>query len=107
MTEMEPREAGMDNLLRRSMTASIPVLSADFEQQLMRDVGRGTKPLDRCRQMVVTGYGLSSIVVSAIIMRGQGLNWLPISVMILSPLLLVAAAIPSYSRRPAGPLVLR
>jgi len=38
------------------------------------------------------GYGLTSVVTSAVVMRGQGLNWGPIAVMIVAPLVLLAAA---------------
>jgi hypothetical protein len=91
VTEMEPREAEIDSLLRRSMTAPVPSLPADFDQRLMREVRRSSQPLDRYRRMLVTGYGLTSVVVSAVVMRGQGLDWPAISVMILGPLALVAA----------------
>lgn len=90
MTEMEPHEAGIDSLLRRSMTAPVPGLPPDFDQRLMREVRRGSQPRDRYRRILVTGYGLTSAVVSAVVMRGQGLDWRAISVMILGPLAVVA-----------------
>ncbi len=92
MTEMEPREAEIDNLLWRSMAAPVPSLPRDFDQRLMREVRRSSQPLDRYSQILLTGYGLTSVVASAVVMRGQGLEWGAISMMILGPLALVAAA---------------
>ena len=92
MTEMEPREAEIDNLLRRFMAAPVPGLPPDFEQRLMRAVRRGSQPLDRYRRILLTGYGLTSAVTSAVVMRGQGLDWGATAGMILAPLALVAAA---------------
>ena len=92
MSEMEPREAGIDSLLRRSMAAPVPSLPPDFDQRLMREVSRGSQPRDRYRRTLLIGYGLMSVVTSGVVMRGQGLDWGAISVMILGPLSLVAAA---------------
>jgi hypothetical protein len=89
---MEPREAEIDSLLRRSMAAPVPRLPLDFDERLMREVRRSSQPLDRYRRIPLTGYGLTSVVTSAAVMRGQGLGWGAISVMILGPLALVAAA---------------
>ena len=92
VTEMEPSEAGIDSVLRRSMAAPLPSLPSDFHQRLMREVRRGSQPLDRYRRILFTGYGLTSALVSAVIMRGQGLDWGAIAVMILGPVALAAAA---------------
>jgi hypothetical protein len=92
VTEMEPREAEIDSLLRRSMAAPIPSLPPDFDQRLMRELSRGSQPLDRYRRILLVGYGLMSVVTSAVVMRGQGLDWGAISAAILGPLSLVAAA---------------
>jgi hypothetical protein len=89
---MEPRDAEIDSLLRRSMAAPVPSLPPDFDQRLMCEVRRGSQPLDRYRRILLTGYGLMSVATSAVVMRGQGLDWGAISVMILGPLALVAAA---------------
>jgi hypothetical protein len=91
VTEMEPREAEIDHLLRRSLAAPVPSLPPDFDQRLMSKVRRSSQPLDRYRRILLTGYGLTSVVTSAVVMRGQGLDWGPLSVMILGPLALVAA----------------
>jgi hypothetical protein len=92
VSEKEPREAGIDILLRRSMAAPVPSLPPDFDQRLMREVGRGSRPLDRYRRLLLTGYGLTSVVASALVMRGHGLDWGAIAVVIVGPLALVEAA---------------
>jgi len=96
VTEMEPREAGIDRLLRRSLAAPLPSLPPDFDQrlmrELMRELRRGSQVRDRYGRILFTGYGLTSVVTCAVVMRGQGLDWGAISVMILGPLVLVAAA---------------
>jgi hypothetical protein len=111
MTEMEPRDAPvgsqidnqrdrqMDNLLRRSMAAPIPSLSPDFDQRLMRkirDLRPGAQPLDQYRKLLLTCYGVVSVVASAVVMHGQGLGWGPTAGMILAPLALVAATPPAW-----------
>jgi hypothetical protein len=90
VTEMEPREAGIDSLLRRSMAAPVPSISTAFDQRLMRELRQNSQVLGRYRRILLTGYGLVAVVTSAVVMRGQGLGWGPIAVMILGPLALVA-----------------
>jgi len=92
MSDMDPREAEMDSLLRRSMSAPVPRPSPDFAQRLMREVRRSADPLDRNYRILLTGYGGMAAVVSMVVMRGQGLGWEATSVMILGPLAFVAAA---------------
>jgi hypothetical protein len=104
---MDPHEAGIDRLLRRSMASPVPVLSPDFDQRLMNELrqslgqqsptGKISSPLDRYRQVLLASYGLISVVVSAAIMRAQGLGWGPIAGTILVPLALVAVV--SAARR--------
>jgi len=94
---MEPRDAEIDRLLRRSMAAPIPSLPPDFDQRLMREVRSGSQPRDRYRRILLTGYGVVSVVTSVVVMRGQGLAWGAIAVMILGPLA-VAATVP-WARR--------
>jgi len=89
VTEMETHEAKLDNLLRRSMAAPVPSLPPDFDQRVMRELGRRSQPLGRYRWVLLICYGLVSIVVSAVAMRGQGLGWGAIAVTILGPLALV------------------
>jgi hypothetical protein len=97
VSEMEPRESTMDSLLRSSMAAPIPTLSPDFDQRLMRELRRSSQPLDRYSRILLTVYGLASVVASAVVMRGQGLGWGFISAMVLGTLTLVAAA--GWARR--------
>ena len=97
MSEMEPREGEIDSLLRRSMAAPVPSLPLDFDQRVMREVGRSSQPLDRYRRILLTGYGITSVVVSALVMRGHGLDWGAIAVTIIGPLALALAA--GWARR--------
>lgn len=92
MTEMEPHEAEIDRLLRRSLDAPIPDLPPEFDQRLMREVRRSSQPLHRYGRFLLTGYGLVSVMACAGVMRGQGLDWGLVAGMILAPLALVAAA---------------
>lgn len=91
MTEMKPDEAGIDSLLRRSMNVPVPSLPPDFDQRVMREVRQNSPVLDRYRRLLLTCYGLISVVISAVVMSGQGLGWGAIAVTILGPLSLVAA----------------
>jgi anti-sigma factor RsiW len=96
VTEMESRENEMDRLLRRSLSAPVPALPRDFDQRLMRKVQQSSQPRDRYRRTLLSSYGLISVVVSAVVMRGQGLGWGPTAGMILAPLVLVAAALSAW-----------
>jgi hypothetical protein len=87
---MEPRQDEMDRLLRRSMATPVPSLPPDFDQRLMREVLPGSQQLNRHHQIMLGGYGLVSIVVSVVLMRGQGLGWGVIAGLILAPLALIA-----------------
>ena len=90
MSEMDPREVAMDSLLRRSMAAPVPSLRPDFDQCLMREMRRRSQPSNQLGRILLAGYGGVSAVVSIVVMRGQGLSWGAIAVMILGPLALVA-----------------
>jgi hypothetical protein len=90
VTEMGPHEAGIDSLLRRSLVAPVPTLPPDFDQRLMRELRQGSQVPDQYRRILLAGYGLISVVTSAVVMRGQGLDWRTIAVMTLGPLALVA-----------------
>jgi hypothetical protein len=87
---MDPREAGIDRLLRHSMAAPVPSLPPDFDQRLQRELRQSSPVLDRYRRILLICYGLISVVTSAVVMRGQGLEWRTTAVMILGPLALVA-----------------
>jgi hypothetical protein len=97
---MEPRETEIDSLLRRSMAGPVPSLSPDFDRRLMRELRRGSQPLDRYGRILLAGYGLTSVVTCAVVMRGYGLDWGVISAAILGPLALLAAA--GWARRALG-----
>jgi len=96
---MEPSQAEIERLLRRTLAAPVPSLPTNFDARLLRKVRRSSQPLNRYRRVLLTGYGVTSAVVCAVIMRGQGLGWGAISLMILGPLALVAAA--RSMRRPS------
>ncbi len=90
MTEMEPREAGIDSLLRRSLAAPVPSLPPDFDQRLTRELRPSSQVPDRYRRILLICYGLISVMTCAMVMRGQGLDWGAIAVMIFGPLGVVA-----------------
>jgi anti-sigma factor RsiW len=92
MSEMDPREAEIDNLLRRSMAAPVPRLPSDFNQVLSREVRRRSGRPNRYGQILLAGYGVMSAAASVVVMRGQGLGWGAIAVMTLGPLAMVEAA---------------
>lgn len=77
-----------------------PNLPPDFEQRLMSELRRGSQGRDRYRyrRILLIGYGLVSAVTSAVIMRGQGLDWGLVAAAILGPLALIAA-LPLAKRR--------
>jgi hypothetical protein len=69
VTQMEPREAGIDSLLRRSMAAPVPSLQRDFDQRLMREVRRSSQ----CATDTTGFCSLAtvSIMTSALVTRGR------------------------------------
>jgi hypothetical protein len=87
---MKADEDEFDRLLQRSMAGPIPSLPPDFDQRVTGGVRRGSQTLGRYRRNLLAGYGLVSVVVSAAVMRGQGLDWGVVSVTMLAPLALVA-----------------
>ncbi len=91
MSEMDPRDAEMERLLRRSMDAPVPQLSPDFHQALARELRRRSEPFNQVGRILLAAYGGVSGVVSLVVMRGQGLGWGAIAAMILGPLALVVA----------------
>ena len=86
MSDMDPREAETDRLLRRSMTAPVPCLSPDFHQVLSRELRRRSQPPNQFGQILLAGYGGVSAVVSSVVMRSQRLGWVAITVMTLGAL---------------------
>jgi len=106
VSEMDTRqntsnEDGMDRLLRQSMAAPVPSLRHDFDQRLMRELRRSEQPLDRYGRILFLGYGLVSVVVSAVVMHSQGLGWGFVSGTILAPLGVVAIAHAAWRTRHA------
>lgn len=85
MTEMDPREMAIDDLLRRAYAAPGPSLPPDFDQRVLRELNPSTR-LDRFRRIWLTGYALVSVATSAIVLRGQGLDWPVVTMAILGPL---------------------
>ena len=101
MTEMEPHDIQIDTLLRSSMAAPIPGLPSDFDQRLMRELHRTSQPLDRYRWILLTGYGLTSAVASAVVMHSQRLSWGTVAVMLVGSFALAATA--PWTRRAIHP----
>jgi hypothetical protein len=86
MSDMDSREAEIDSLLRRSMSAPVPRLSPDFHQVLSRELRRRSQPPTQYGRILLVGYGVISATTSILVMRGQGLGWVAIAVMMLGPL---------------------
>src|ERR1700722_8735636 len=98
---MDPREAEIDRLLRRSMAAPVPHLPSDFEQVLSREVRRGSQGFNRSGKILLAGYGAISAAVCVVVMHSQGLGWGVIAAMTLGPLAMVEAARRLWRRTPA------
>lgn len=92
MNEMDLRQTEIDELLRRSMNAPVPGLPPDFERRVMREVRRRAEPLDRRGRLFLAAYAVISAVISAMVMREQGLEWGTTAAAILAPLVLVVVA---------------
>ena len=89
MTEMDPQQTAMDALLRRTMSAPVPTLSSDFDARLRRRLNRTSPSLARYRRILLSGYGIMSILVSAALMRSQRLGWDVIAITVIVPLALL------------------
>jgi hypothetical protein len=83
---MDPREAEIDSLLRRSMAQPVPRLSPDFHQALARELRRRSEPPHPFGRILLAGYGGVSAVVSVVVMRSQGLGWAAIASIMLASL---------------------
>jgi hypothetical protein len=92
MPDMDPRQAEMDSLLRRSLTAPVPQLSLDFHQALSRELRRRSQSPGQFGRIMLAGYGTVSAVVCIVVMRDQGLGWVAITVMTLGPLVTLELA---------------
>lgn len=89
MSDLETRDALMDNLLRRSLTAPVPRPSPDLHKRVSRAVRRRARPSRALNRNLLAGYAVVSAVTSIVVMRGQGLGWGAIAVLTLSPLLVL------------------
>jgi hypothetical protein len=96
---MDPREAEIDSLLRRSLAAPVPRLPPDFDQVLSREVRRRSQGPNRYGKILLAGYGVMSAAVCVVVMHGQGLGWGVIAAMTVGPLAMLEAA--RRLRRPA------
>jgi hypothetical protein len=105
MNEAGSQQTVMDDVLRRSMSARVPGLAPEFDQRVMRELRRGSGPADRYRRILLAGYGLTSAVASAVVMRGQGLNWSAVVGLILASFLSIAIA--GWTRRLSRTLTMR
>jgi hypothetical protein len=99
---MDPREAEIDSLLRRSMAAPVPRLPPDFDQVLSREVRRRSQGPNRYGRILLAGYGVMSAAVCVVVMHGQGLGWGVIAAMTLGPLAMLEAARRMRRRTTAG-----
>jgi hypothetical protein len=86
MSDMDPRDAEMDSLLRQSMTAPVPCLSPDFHQVLSRELRRRPKPSNRFGRILLASYVGVSAVVCVVVMRGQGIGSVATALLTLGPL---------------------
>jgi hypothetical protein len=95
LPDIDPSQAGIDRLLRRSLSAPVPTLPSGFDQRLRRELsqspGQNAPALDRYRHLLLTAYGVTSGLVSAVVMHSQGLAWTAVAAMILGPVALTAA----------------
>ena len=95
---MESNSDGIERLLRSTMAGPIPKLAPDFDQRLMRAVRQDSPRLKAFRGRILTSYALVSSVVCAVLMRGQGIEWTAIAVLVLTPLATVAIGRAAWSR---------
>jgi hypothetical protein len=89
MSEPKTRQDAMDHLLRQAMAAPVPVLSQNFHPRLSREMRRRSQAARRFHKILLSGYGGVSAMTSAWVMRGQGLDWSTIAVLLLAPLVVV------------------
>ena len=80
----------MDRLLRQSMGAlPPPSLSPDFDQRLAKRLR--PRRLSSAGQVVMTLYVLLALTISVWVMRSAAIDWIPIVIAILAPLMLAGA----------------
>lgn len=105
MPETDPRQAAMDDVLRRSMAAPVPSLSAGFHPRLAQALRRRSEPSPRLARLLLGAYGAVSTLVSVIVMRDQGLGSDVVAGALVGALLLLGG-IRAATRRPS-PLAAR
>jgi hypothetical protein len=88
----------MDSLLRRSMAAPVPRLSPEFAGRLSRELRRSRLP-KHFSWILFAGYGGVSAAVSIVVMRGEGLGWVAIAVMMLGSVATVELARKKLTQR--------
>jgi hypothetical protein len=93
----------MDSLLRRSMAAPIPRLSPEFHQRLSGELRRRSQPPGKFGPLLLVAYAVLSAVISASVMRSQGLGWPVIATLSLAPLAMIELArrLPGHKWKPA------
>lgn len=96
MSDMDPRQEGIDRLLRSSLGGQAPSLAPDFDRQIARTLKRRADGLDRRGWMFLAGYGVLSAGTSAVVMHAQGLDWHTTAGIIAASLALVAV-VPSMT----------
>jgi hypothetical protein len=92
MSDIDRRQSEMDALLRRSLAGPVPHLSADFQHNLSRELRRRSSAPKRLSRILLAGYAGLSAATSIVVMRGQGLDWLPIAAITLTALATLEAA---------------
>jgi hypothetical protein len=90
MPEPDSRQDLMDGLLRRSLAAPPPRLSADCHARLSHKLRRRSERRS-FGPILLGAYGVVSLLVSLVVMRGQGLDWAPIVATTLGALTVAAA----------------
>jgi hypothetical protein len=89
MSELDERQAGIDDLLRRSMSAPVPRLSEGFPKRLSRELRLRSRPPHPFGRILLKAYVVVSVATSILVMRGQGLSFGAIAVTTLGPLALL------------------
>ena len=80
----------VDRSLRQSMGAlPPPSLSSTFDQRLMKRLR--PRRLSSAGRLAMTLYAVLALVLSVWVMRREAIDWIPIVIAILAPLILGAA----------------
>jgi hypothetical protein len=76
---------GMDQLLRKTMSAPAPVLPPNFERNLERKINARPPRLASTGQRVLSIYALATLLISILAMRVAGVDWPWIALAITAP----------------------